>query len=91
LTKPEKLKLFGAAVHGAKDDLKRISGVGPKLEGLLNKNGVYYFWQVASWDAADILFMDEQLDAFKGRIERDEWAKQAEKLRREPGAAQEPR
>jgi len=78
-------------VHGDKDDLKRISGVGPKLEGLLNQNGVYYFWQVASWDSTDILFIDEQLDAFKGRIARDEWTKQASKLGLEPGSAKEPR
>ena len=42
-------RILSGAIYGTKDDLKRISGVGPMLEKLLNKNGVYYFWQVASW------------------------------------------
>ena len=31
------------------DDLKFISGVGPKLEGVLNGLGVYKFSQIAKW------------------------------------------
>jgi large subunit ribosomal protein L21 len=61
---------------GDKDDLKKISGVGPKLEGLLNENGVYHFWQIAEWGPAEIAFMDDLL-SFKGRIERDNWIAQA--------------
>ncbi|MEO0574737.1 MAG: hypothetical protein AAF004_04675 [Pseudomonadota bacterium] len=82
--------LFKTAVHGKKDDLKRISGVGPKLERLLNKHGVFYFWQVASWSRKDIVFIDNRLDVFKGRIERDEWVRQAKTLQRAPGAATPP-
>ena len=65
---------------GAKDDLKLISGVGPKLERLLNRNGVFYFWQVSDWKAADIKTMDARLDTFKGRITRDNWVRQAKAL-----------
>ncbi len=61
---------------GDKDDLKKISGVGPKLEGVLNELGVYHFWQVAEWGPAEIEYMDDRL-SFKGRIERDDWIKQA--------------
>ena len=61
---------------GDKDDLKKISGVGPKLEGVLNEIGVYHFWQVAEWGPAEIEYMDDRL-SFKGRIERDDWIKQA--------------
>ena len=61
---------------GDKDDLKKITGVGPKLEGLLNENGVYHFWQIADWNAEDIAYMDDKL-SFKGRIERDNWTQQA--------------
>ena len=82
--------ILSAALYGKKDDLKRISGVGPKLERLLNKNGVYYFWQVASWNRSDVKVIDDRLDVFKGRIDRDEWVKQAKSLRREPGVAQMP-
>ena len=80
-------KILSAALYGKKDDLKLISGVGPKLERLLNENGVYYFWQVASWSNNDIMTIDERLENFRGRISRDNWVSQAEQLKRSPGAA----
>jgi len=83
-------KILSAALYGEKDDLKLISGVGPKLETLLNKNGVYYFWQVASWSRSDINVIDERLDAFKGRIFRDDWVTQAKSLKQSPSAARVP-
>ncbi len=61
---------------GEADDLKKISGVGPKLEGVLNEIGVFHFWQIAEWGPAEIEYMDDRL-SFKGRIERDDWIKQA--------------
>ena len=61
---------------GDADDLKKISGVGPKLEGVLNEIGVFHFWQIAEWGAEEIEYMDDRL-SFKGRIERDDWIKQA--------------
>jgi predicted flap endonuclease-1-like 5' DNA nuclease len=83
-------RVLSAALYGKKDDLKTISGVGPKLESLLNKNGVYYFWQVASWSPSDIDIIDERLDVFKGRISRDDWVTQAKQLRNLPEAARMP-
>ncbi|MFK8020879.1 MAG: hypothetical protein AB8B86_14010 [Pseudomonadales bacterium] len=83
-------RLLKSASFGAKDDLKRISGVGPMLEGLLNQHGVYYFWQVADWTPSDIDVMDARLDVFKGRIERDDWVKQATQLSAESGTANKP-
>lgn len=61
------------------DDLKLISGVGPKLEGVLNGLGIYTFAQVASWKKAERDWVDGYLK-FKGRIERDDWVKQAKAL-----------
>ena len=83
-------KILSGALYGKKDDLKQISGVGPKLEKLLNKNGVFYFWQVASWSRSDIDVMDDRLDTFKGRILRDNWVAQATQLKQTPGAARIP-
>lgn len=83
-------KILSAALYGKGDNLKLISGVGPKLEKLLNKNGVYYFWQVAEWNDRDIDVIDERLDTFKGRIARDNWVRQAKQLRRTPEAASMP-
>ncbi len=61
------------------DDLKLISGVGPKIEAILNGLGVYTFAQVASWKKAERDWVDEHLK-FAGRIERDDWVKQAKAL-----------
>jgi len=61
------------------DDLKLISGVGPKLEATLNQIGIYQYDQVAAWGKADIKKVDDQL-TFKGRIERDDWMAQAKIL-----------
>ena len=67
------------APRGAADDLKKISGVGPVLEQKLNDLGIYHYWQVAAFSAEDIANIDEKLN-FKGRIERDDWIKQATDL-----------
>ncbi|MDH3668424.1 MAG: 50S ribosomal protein L21 [Paracoccaceae bacterium] len=64
------------APKGEADDLRKISGVGPKLVEKLNANGVFHFWQIAEWGPSDIAYMDDQL-SFKGRIERDNWIEQA--------------
>jgi len=61
------------------DDLKLISGVGPKIEGILHSLGIYTFAQVAGWKKAEREWVDGYLN-FKGRIERDDWVKQAKAL-----------
>lgn len=61
------------------DDLKLISGVGPKLEQVLNGMGIWTFAQIADWSADEIAWVDDYLQ-FKGRIERDQWLEQATKL-----------
>ncbi len=68
------------------DDLKRISGVGPKLEGVLNGLGIYKFEQVAAWKKAERDWVDDHLN-FKGRIERDDWVRQAKALAKETAKA----
>ena len=72
--------MLKSATYGPKDDLKKISGVGPVLERLLNELGVYYFFQIASWSPADVQVVDTRLEAFKGRIERDHWVQQSKSL-----------
>jgi len=74
-TKPELM----AEAPESKDDLKKIGGVGPKLEETLNKMGVYTFAQVASWSADEVQWVDDNL-SFKGRIDRDDWIGQATEL-----------
>jgi peptide/nickel transport system ATP-binding protein len=61
------------------DDLKLISGVGPKFETILNGLGIYRFSQIAAWKKAERDWVDDHLN-FSGRIERDDWVKQAKAL-----------
>ena len=65
---------------GIKDDLKKIVGVGPKLEGTLNGLGIFHFDQIAKWTRKEIIWVDDYL-SFKGRIDRDDWVAQAKKLK----------
>ncbi|MEM9733489.1 MAG: NADH-quinone oxidoreductase subunit NuoE [Pseudomonadota bacterium] len=66
------------------DDLKLISGVGPKIEGILNSLGIWKFEQIAQWKKAERTWVDGHL-RFKGRIDRDNWVKQAKALAEERG------
>jgi NADH-quinone oxidoreductase subunit E len=61
------------------DDLKAISGVGPKLETVLNGLGIWSYAQVATLTDGEIAWLDDYL-GFKGRIGRDGWVAQAAKL-----------
>jgi len=67
------------APRGEADDLKRITGVSPKLEQRLNDLGVFHFWQIADLDEAGLASLDKALNT-KGRIRRDDWTAQAKKL-----------
>ena len=71
----------GIEKPAAVDDLKMISGVGPKIEGILHSLGIYSFAQVAGWNEAEQAWVDGYLN-FKGRIDRDDWVKQADALAR---------
>ena len=75
----DKNRPSGIAKPAQPDDLKLISGVGPKIEGILHSLGIYTFAQVASWKKAERDWVDGYLK-FKGRIEREDWLKQAKAL-----------
>ena len=78
----EGAKPAGLAVarDGKADNLKEIKGVGPKLEALLHGMGYFHFDQIAGWTAAEIAWVDENLEGFKGRVTRDDWVAQAKIL-----------
>ncbi len=61
------------------DDLKMISGVGPKIEGILHELGIFTYRQISAWKKAEREWVDGYLK-FKGRIEREDWVKQAKAL-----------
>ncbi|NNE79373.1 MAG: NADH-quinone oxidoreductase subunit E [Silicimonas sp.] len=76
-SRPEGLQ---AAREGGADDLKKIKGVGPKLEALLNTLGFYHFDQIAGWGTDEVAWVDDNLQGFKGRVSRDNWVEQARLL-----------
>ena len=67
------------AAVGKADDLKRISGIGPKLETVLNDKGILRLTDIAAWSDADVQRFDDEL-GFGGRIIRDDWVGQAKAL-----------
>ena len=75
------LGVFDTATQTA-DDLKLISGVGPKLEKTLNTIGIYSFDQVSKMTDKEYDLLDSLLDSFKGRAKRDDWAGQAKNLKK---------
>ncbi len=62
-----------------KDDLKIIKGIGASIEKKLNGMGIYTYAQIADFTPEDEQRIGEAI-AFPGRIERDEWVKQAKDL-----------
>lgn len=78
--RPQALK---AARSGGPDDLKLISGVGPKIEGILHGLGIFHFDQISTWKKNERDWVDGYL-RFKGRIDRDQWIKQAKALAKKP-------
>ncbi|MBT8393525.1 MAG: polysulfide reductase NrfD [Bacteroidia bacterium] len=62
------------------DDLKKIKGVGPKMEEVLNTIGIYSFLQVSKMTKKEYDLLDSITGSFPGRAERDDWSGQAKKL-----------
>ena len=64
---------------GEKDDLKLIETIAPDLETMLNKLNILKFEQIASFSDDDIANIDDALK-LGGRIEKDDWVGQAQRL-----------
>jgi len=73
-------KSFGTATLSEMDDLKMISGIGPFIEERLHAVDIYTFSQISKFTAQDIETINEAIEYFSGRIERDEWVAQAKEL-----------
>jgi predicted flap endonuclease-1-like 5' DNA nuclease len=68
---------LSAPRDGTPDNLRRLKGVGPKLEVVLHELGIFHFDQIAAWGPEEIAWIDANLDAFSGRIVRENWVGQA--------------
>lgn len=77
-----------AAIDLPADDLKKIAGIGPKLEASLNAAGITRLAQIARLTAKQATALDVRL-ALKGRIVRDDWIGQAKRLIAPESAAAE--
>lgn len=80
-----------AAPAGEADDLRRIKGLGPKMQTLLLSLGITRYEQIANWSDADLDDLDGKLGSFAGRPRRDNWVEQAKLLASGDTAAYEAR
>lgn len=68
---------IGLATAAQADDLKDIVGIGPFLERKLHSLGIYTFRQIANFEKEDIDKVNDIIEFFPGRIERDNWVDQS--------------
>ncbi len=71
---------LGMAEASDRDDLTKIKGIGPYIEGRLNDIGIYTFEQISKITDSDIDHITELIEFFPGRIKRDNWKGQAQSL-----------
>ncbi|QGG90145.1 5' DNA nuclease [Agrobacterium sp. MA01] len=64
---------------GKADDLKKIDGIGPKVEQVLKGRGITRFKDLAEMNEKALDALDKEL-GLGGRVLRDDWAGQARRL-----------
>jgi molybdopterin-containing oxidoreductase family membrane subunit len=74
------LKSVGPGSVENRDDLKKLSGVGPALESTLNNTGIWSFDQVSKMTKKEYDIVDGLIGNFSGKAEKEDWAGQARKL-----------
>jgi predicted flap endonuclease-1-like 5' DNA nuclease len=65
--------------NGEPDDLTLITGIGPRIQTILNDYGIWHFSQIAEWTDDNEIWIDRQLN-FAGRVSREGWINQAREL-----------
>lgn len=63
-----------------RDDLKQIEGIGPFIEEKLNDLGIYTYEQISQLDDDLVEVLTTAIEFFPGRIDRDDWVGQADRL-----------
>ena len=64
---------------GARDDLKRINGLGELDESSLNNLGIFHFDQIAQWSETEVHWVENHVFV-RGRVGREDWQQQARRL-----------
>ncbi len=62
------------------DNLRFIEGINPMVERRLHAAGMYRFSQLAHLTPDDVYLLNEILEFFPGRVQRDNWVGQAKTL-----------
>lgn len=71
---------IGYASFEIKDDLQKITGIGPYTEKKLNDLGIYTFNQISNFSDEDIIAVTKLIKFFPDRIKNDRWVSKAEQL-----------
>jgi NADH-quinone oxidoreductase subunit E len=50
------------------------------MEDMLHELGFFHFDQLAKWGPQEVAWVDQNLKGFKGRVSRDNWVVQAQRL-----------
>lgn len=82
--RPVSVRKNSGSGAGKTDDLKVISGIGPKLEQALNGKGIFRFADIARWTGSEVEKIEAEL-GLDGRIARDGWVEQARTLAKAKG------
>ena len=72
--------ILGFATSKDRQDLQKISGIGPFIEEKLNALGIFTFNQISKMNSELEEKVNDAIEFFPGRIKRDEWSKQARKI-----------
>lgn len=72
---------IGYASIDIKDDLQKITGIGPYTEAKLNDLGIYTFNQIGNFSDEDIAAVTKLIKFFPDRIKNDRWVSKAQQLK----------
>jgi predicted flap endonuclease-1-like 5' DNA nuclease len=67
-------------VTGTEEDLQQISGIGPRYEAALRKQGITRLSQIAAWSEADVRSVAKALKIPKSRIVKGRWVEVAREV-----------
>ncbi len=76
---PQQPKGLKAPRNGKADELRAITGVGPKIEKQLHDLGLYHFDQIVALNKGEIAWVEDHI-GFPGRMTREGWQKQCKDL-----------
>jgi predicted flap endonuclease-1-like 5' DNA nuclease len=65
---------------GSEDNLQQISGIGPRFEAALRKQGITRLSQIAAWSEADVRQVAKALKIPKSRIVKGRWVEVAREV-----------